>query len=108
MAAMDRVTGKTIEGLVEIEQAVDEVLNTIPGDRVMRAEYGSELFELVDSPISATGRANVARATSEAIRRFEPRVSVKQVGMDASADGTVVTTVRGVVRSTSERISVTR
>jgi phage baseplate assembly protein W len=108
MAAMDRATGKVLDGLPEIEQAVDEVLNTIPGDRVMRAEYGSELFELVDTQINAIGRANLARATSEAIRRFEPRVSVRQVTMGASADGVATTTISGVVRATSERISVTR
>lgn len=107
MAAMDRVTGKRIDGLEEVEQAIDEILDTIPGDRIMRADYGSELFELTDIGMDATGKARITQAVGEAIRRFEPRVRITQVEFTGTP-GALTQTVRGVVRVTNQQITVKR
>jgi Bacteriophage baseplate protein W len=105
--AMDRETGKEITGLAEIEQAVDEVLDTVPGDRIMRADYGSEIFELVDRGMDSSGTARVTQAVADALRRFEPRVKVSKVVSEGSA-GELRQTIYGTVRTTSDQITVTR
>lgn len=107
MPAMHRETGKEISGLAEVEQAIDEILDTIPGDRIMRAEYGSELFALTDIGMDPSGKARFAQAVGEAIRRFEPRVKVQRVAFEGSP-GEMVQTVYGTVRSTSEQVVVNR
>ena len=105
--AMDRETGKEITGIAEIEQAVDEILDTVPGDRIMRADYGAALFELVDRGMDASGKAAFAQVVGDALRRFEPRIKVTQVLFEGSP-GELRQTVYGTVRTTSEQITVKR
>ena len=38
----------------EIEQAIQIIMNTAPGQRVMRPEFGSRIHELVFAPNNAT------------------------------------------------------
>ena len=109
MPAMHRATGKAITGAEEIEQSVSEILDTVPGDRIMRADYGSGIFELVDNAgMDASGKMKLAQAGGEALRRFEKRIKVTRIAFEASSDGTITQTIYGTVRSTSERIVVQR
>jgi phage baseplate assembly protein W len=79
MTAMDRRTGKPLSGREEIEQSIDEILSTPRGERVMRADYGSDLFLLVDIGMDASGKAKLAQATADAIARHERRVRITRV-----------------------------
>ena len=101
--AMDAETGKELTGLEEIEQSVDTILGTTPGDRVMRADYGSELFELTDVGMDGSGKARFAQAVGVALQKFEPRVSVTKVDFEGEP-GAMTQTVRGTVRTTSDQI----
>lgn len=105
--AMDVDTGKEITGLGEIEQSVNRILETIPGDRYMRAEYGSALFELTDIGMDASGKARMAQAVSEAVRRFDPRVKISRVTFEGTP-GEIVQTVYGTVKQTNQQIIVRR
>lgn len=107
MAAMDRETGREIDGLEEIEQAIDEILSTTPGDRIMRADYGADLFSLVDIGMDAAGQTRIARVIGDAIRKFEPRVQIDQVQTDGGP-GELRQTVIGKIRATSEQIAIRR
>lgn len=43
-------TGKRLSGAVHLRQSVSDILNTPVGSRVLVRDYGSDLFELLDSP----------------------------------------------------------
>lgn len=105
--AMDIDTGKAISGAAEIEQSINGILATIPGDRYMRAEYGSGLFELVDVGMDASGKARLAQAVGESLRRFEPRVKITKVAFEGTP-GELVQTVYGTIRTTNEQIILRR
>ena len=105
--AMDRETGKEIVGLEELEQAVDEVLDTRPGQRIMRADYGSELFLLTDIGMDASGKARIVGAVAEALRRHEPRVQIKRV-LAEGAPGELTMTLLGTVKSSGQQITLKR
>ena len=85
MIGMDRNTGKQLDGEAHIAQSITDILTTPIGTRVMREDYGSRLFELVDAPLTGGGRLLWLAATAGAIRRWEPRVLLKRVSV--SADG---------------------
>lgn len=107
--AMHRETGKEVTGIEEIEQSIDTILGTTPGDRVMRADYGSELFELTDVGMDASGKARFAQAVGVALQKFEPRVVVTKVDFAVDLEdepGTMKQTVIGHVRATSEQVAV--
>ncbi len=52
MKGMDAKTGKTLEGIEHLKQSIIDILTTPVNSRIMRRDYGSRLFELVDKPIS--------------------------------------------------------
>ena len=52
MRGMDRNTGRALEGIAHLRQSIRDILTTPIGSRVMRWEYGSRLFRLVDAPLS--------------------------------------------------------
>lgn len=106
MAAMDKTTGKAIHDAEEIRQSVQEIIRTVPGDRVMRAEYGSELLNLTDVALNASGRARITQATAGAIAKWEPRLKMQRVVFTQQDAGSVVQEVQGTVVTTRENISI--
>ena len=87
----------------KIQQAVQVVLGTFRGERVMRPEFGSRLRELVFAPLTSSTRSLVARAITDALVKWEPRVDVLSVHVDEQAGdpGTLVANVEYRVRATN-------
>lgn len=90
MTGMNKASGAPVEGEAHIAQSIADILTTPVGTRVMRREYGSRLFELVDSPVSPARRLLWIAATAGAIRRWEPRVALERVSLTLSATGQVI------------------
>lgn len=63
----------------EIAQAIRIILGTAQGERVMRPDFGSQLHELVFAPINEHTMALARRYVEDALARWEPRISVKQI-----------------------------
>ena len=51
---MSRDNGLEITEIEHIKQSIQDILLTPIGSRVMRREYGSLLFQLIDSPTNDT------------------------------------------------------
>lgn len=86
MIGMDAVTGKRLEGDAHLAQSIGDILTTPIGSRVLRRDYGSALFELVDQPMNALGRLRVFAAVADALRRWEPRLRITRIAL-AGEDG---------------------
>ncbi|MEW7978507.1 MAG: GPW/gp25 family protein [Candidatus Sedimenticola endophacoides] len=52
MQGMHAITGQHLAGEAHLRQSIIDILTTPLGTRVMRRDYGSRLFELVDAPIN--------------------------------------------------------
>ncbi|MDZ4377997.1 MAG: GPW/gp25 family protein [Xanthomonadaceae bacterium] len=87
MPGMSRTNGRLIDDLAHLRQSIADILTTPIGSRVMRREYGSRLFSLVDAPINARTLGDVYAATVDALRRWEPRIAVRQVRVLQAAAG---------------------
>lgn len=59
---MDRNTGKKLDETAHIKQSIADILQTPKGSRVMRREYGSQLFELLDRPMNSVLIMQIAAA----------------------------------------------
>jgi phage baseplate assembly protein W len=71
-----------IEDEDSVRQAILLLLATVPGERVMRPEYGCDLHRLVFSPNDDTTAGLATRYVQRALARWEPRVQV--VRLDSS------------------------
>lgn len=83
---MNSTTGRRIEGIDHLRQSVVKVLTTPLGSRVMRRDFGSGLFDLIDKNITASLKMQMFAATVEALRKWEPRIEVKRVTVDPVED----------------------
>ena len=79
MPGTDAVTGKELTGLAHLRQSVRDILTTPVGTRVMRREYGSRLFELLDAPLTPGTLTEIYAAAQDALRRWEPRLRVERI-----------------------------
>jgi phage baseplate assembly protein W len=70
----------------EIEQAICIILATMPGERVMRPEFGSRLSELVFEPNNVQTALQAERYVYEALGRWEPRIEVTAVHAQFGTD----------------------
>lgn len=76
---MSRTSGKAITGDAHLAQSIADILSTPLGSRVMRRDYGSLLFELIDQPLNGALRMLLHAATALALRRWEPRLRLARV-----------------------------
>jgi hypothetical protein len=63
----------------EFEQAIQIILSTSPGQRVMRPNFGCRLHELVFAPNNSHTAASARRYVEEALGMWEPRIRVTRV-----------------------------
>ena len=67
----------------DVRQAVRIILETAPGERAMRPDFGSGLHALVFEPLNATTMALAKHRVEEALVTWEPRIAVEQVTVRA-------------------------
>ncbi len=67
-----------------IRQAIVLLLTTLPGERVMRPDYGCPLHRLMFSPNDATTAGLAIHYVRQSLLRYEPRIEI--VSLDARAD----------------------
>jgi len=97
MIGIDARSGKPIGGLEHLKQSVRDILTTPLGSRIMRRDYGSTLFSLVDRPLTPELRMEMYAATIDALAKWEPRLDVTAVSAAVSdpATGEICVTVEG-------------
>jgi phage baseplate assembly protein W len=97
MIGMHRQTGKSLGGIAHLKQSIIDILLTPIGSRVMRRDYGSNLFELIDAPMNAKTIMDIVAATAEALDKWEPRIKVERVELNAgAASGRIELTLHGL------------
>ena len=67
----------------DIRQAVRLILETDPGERVMRPEFGAGLHALVFEPINTTTLALARHRVEQALTLWEPRIDSLTVKVTA-------------------------
>jgi phage baseplate assembly protein W len=87
-----------------VRQAIYLLLTTIPGERVMRPDYGCDLHQLVFSPNDETTAGLAIHYVRRALDQFEPRAEVVRVDAAANPDdpGRLDVTLDYRVRATQQ------
>lgn len=92
---MSRDTGKTVERIEHLRQSIIDILTTPIGSRVMRRDYGSRLFELIDAPVNRETLVDYYAAVAEALDRWEDRIQVQQVDIASAVVGSITLSIAG-------------
>lgn len=91
----------------DIEQSIRIILGTIPGERVMRPEFGCYIHDLVFAPHDAATEGLAIHYIERALERWEPRVTLRSVTTLPSAqDGTMLIEIKYQVKDTHDERSI--
>ena len=89
----------------DIEESIRIILGTIPGERVMRPEFGCGIYEYVFSTINISNLALIEEEVKKALTLYEPRIEIINVkaSPDTNRDGLVLIEIEYRVISTNTR-----
>jgi phage baseplate assembly protein W len=75
---MSNKTGKELEGLDHLKQSIIDILTTPIGSRIMRRDYGYNLFILVDKAMNMDFTLEIYEATAEELEKWEKEVQTRK------------------------------
>ena len=95
-------------GEQDIEQSIRIILGTVPGERVMRPEFGCQAWELVFAPNDPATAGLMADYVGSALERWEPRIEVNDVLVyaDDEQDGALVVEILYSIKATHDERSL--
>jgi hypothetical protein len=102
---VDRLGGLALSsGDADVQEAIDVILGTAPGERPMRPEFGCGIHNHVFSNIDASTIAKIEVDIREALDRWEPRIEVLDIDPDLSrmGDGVLLIDITYQLRATND------
>ena len=88
--------GTVLEDWAHVQQSIAKILTTPLGSRVMRRDFGSNLFDLIDAKMVQRNVLAVYSASALAIARWEPRFRLTSASIDQlTAGGRLVLNIFG-------------
>ena len=94
---------RLVTGVEEVDAAIRMILSTVPGERVMRPEFGCAMWEMIFAPLTAGTIGLIEQAVREALERWEPRIELASVDAEPEQHtGTVHITVTYRIRATND------
>jgi len=106
MIGTDANTGQPLGGIAHLQQSIQVLLSTPLGSRVMRRDYGSHLYQLIDSPLNSSTILNFYAATAKAIAKWEPRFKLTNTQIVSSTIGQVIINLTGTYLPTGKAITL--
>ena len=79
-----------VSGPEKVRQAIYTLLDTDPGERVMRPDFGCGLRRYLMQPNNPATRAGIEREITQALTRWEPRVNVVDIAVTPTDDRAMV------------------
>ena len=89
MIGMDAFTGEALDDMAHLRQSIRDILSTPIGSRVMRRDYGSKIYRLIDAPMNRSTLLAIYAATADAIHKWEPRLRLSKMRIVSAAPGAI-------------------
>ena len=88
----------------DIRQAIRIIIETAPGERLMRPNFGCGIHDMVFEAVDSTTLQRMRSEIEEALRRYEARIEVVGVTIDedATSQGTLLIELEYRVRRTNQ------
>ena len=104
--AVDRRGGIALAtGETDVDQAIEIILSTAPGERPMRPEFGCGVHDFVFDTIDAATIGRLETEVRRALDRWEPRIVLEEVEFDLSRvlDGQLLINIGYRLRATNHK-----
>lgn len=92
----------------DVRESIHLILMTAKGERVMRPDFGSGLYDFVFASMSVTVMGSIQAAVKDALVQWEPRAQVLSVNVEADQGevGKLNIDVEYRVRATNNRFNL--
>ena len=89
----------------EIDASLRVIMATMPGERVMRPDFGCAIWDLVFASTDANALGLMAQAVRQAVGRWESRVELERVvpRVDPDDPTRVLIDIAYVIKATNDR-----
>ena len=99
-------TGTDISEINHLKQSISNILTTPIGSRVMRRDYGSNLFKKIDHPVNGELIAEIYLDIVESLFIWEPRFELDQVSVQNIQNGKITIDLEGSFLKLGEQITL--
>src|SRR6476646_7333652 len=88
----------------DIRQSIRIILETAPGERVMRPSFGCGIHDLVFAAVDSTTLQRIRSEIETALRQYEARIEVLDITIDeaATSEGVLLIELEYQVRRTNQ------
>ena len=94
---------RLVTGTEEVDAAIRMILSTVPGERVMRPDFGCNMWQMLFAPLTSGTLGLIEQYVRESLERWEPRIELEGVQARGEQEtGTVHITVAYRVKSTND------
>jgi phage baseplate assembly protein W len=91
------------DGPQKVAQSIEIILDTEPGERVMRPAFGCGLRRYLMAPNTNATRALIRLDVERALTQFEPRVRIREIRVEPGDDPALVLIHIGYVHLRDQR-----
>jgi uncharacterized protein len=91
-----------VDNATDIEQAIGIILDTAPGERPMRPEFGCTVHEFVFEGVDARTTRLIDDAIRSALDRWEPRIVVEDIRFDTRDPAVLRVEVEYRIKATND------
>ena len=97
-----------VQGYVDVQQSLEIILSTRPGERVLQPDFGADLDQMLFETLDLSNLTFMEETIRIALIRHEPRIDVNSVlaNLDDNNFGRVLIEVDYTVRSTNTRFNL--
>ena len=94
-----------VSGAEDIDRSIGMILSTAKGERLMRPQFGCDIWDQLFDPINANTLGRMAESVRESLSQWEPRVTVEEVDAepDVDHDGKVAIAITYRINATNNR-----
>ena len=103
---MSRHNGSMLSEAEHIQQSLEDISTTPIGTRIMRREYGTQLADLIDQPISEALYLKIYSTLYLAYLRWEDRIEISQMQVAELKHGRLILDITGFLKSTAKQVNL--
>lgn len=103
---MSRHNGSVLSEKEQIQQSLEDISTTPIGSRIYRREYGTQLADLIDQPISSGLYLKIYSTLYVAYSRWEDRIEISQMQVVEIKDGQLILDIDGYLKLTGTPVNL--
>ncbi|RZK15951.1 MAG: hypothetical protein EOO86_15430 [Pedobacter sp.] len=103
----DSFATNMVSDVIDINQSLEILFGTAVGERVMQAEYGCNLSDMLFEPINVTLVTRITERIRRAIIYYEPRIKLDKLDVFKNEENGIINlVVEYTIRSTNTRNNI--